>query len=278
MSVFLKRTVVFLLLACAGAMSGRLSAQTYSGYLRIIEGDSTGPDSLYVTITVPGSGQTVDLYGDLSMIAAAEKASRKSASDEKYSHRPYYSTPWMAGIKTNLVSDLISIPYAGVEIQLARKLSLDLNGWYSKWNIFYPNPQTRIYGGAPELRLWLGEEMMKKGHFIGLHGMAAWYTLEWKDKDGTNVIFQNGKDDYRDAGSTTPAWSCGVTYGYSLPLDRKGRLGFEFYIGLGYSYYQQKRIVPEDKIYSHQVNSQVGITKAGVNLAYRFSLRRVKGR
>ena len=278
MSVFLKRTVVFLRLACVGGMSGRLSAQTYSGYLWITEGNSTGPDSLYVTITVPGSGQTVDLYGDLSMIAAAEKASRKSASDEKYSHRPYYSTPWMAGIKTNLVSDLISIPYAGVEIQLARKLSLDLNGWYSKWNIFYPNPQTRIYGGAPELRLWLGEEMMKKGHFIGLHGMAAWYTLEWKDKDGTNVIFQNGKDDYRDAGSTTPAWSCGVTYGYSLPLDRKGRLGFEFYIGLGYSYYQQKRIVPEDKIYSHQVNSQVGITKAGVNLAYRFSLRRVKGR
>lgn len=270
MNVYLKRIVVSFILMGALVSAGRLSAQTYAGYLKITGENTSGPDSLYVTITVPESGSA----GNLSM-AASEKTARPSAA---YDHKPYYATPWMAGVKTNLLSDLISIPYAGIEVQLARRLSLDLSGWYGRWNVFCPDPQTNLYGAAPELRLWFGDEMMRKGHFVGLHGMAAWYTLRWKAKDGTEVIFQNGTADLDDAGSTTPAWSCGVTYGYSLPLDSKGRLGLEFYIGMGYSRYQQKRIVPEDKSYSHQVRSQVGITKVGVNLAYRFSLRRVKER
>lgn len=262
-AIFILQTFVFM-----GFATGTLTAQTYSGYLKATGEGLKGVDSLYVTITVP---QQPD--GTSVKVTSVKPK-------QTYTGKGYYTTPWMAGVKTNLLADLISIPYAGVEVQLAEDFSLDISGWFSKWNIFYPNEQTMLYGAAPEVRWWFGNsQTMKKGHFLGLHGMAAWYTLEWKDRYGSKVIYQNGTSSLNDTGSTTPAWSCGVTYGYSLPLDRKGRLGLEFYVGAGYSHYQQKCIYPQEngvaKI-EHEVKDRVGVTKVGVNLAYRFSLRPVK--
>ena len=259
--------------------AGTLSAQTYAGYLKPTSVGLKGVDSLYVTITVP---QGEDGNAEMSVLTAGNpKASVKPQT--KFTGKGYYSTPWMAGVKTNLLADLISVPYAGVEVQLAGRFSLDLSGWYGQWNVFYPYEGTKLYGLAPEFRWWIGKgQTMKKGHFLGLHGMAAWYTLQWKDKwDGSKVIYQNGTDSLYDTGSTTPAWSCGLTYGYSLPLDKEGRLGLEFYVGMGYSRYQQKCIYPNPDpegmaFITHEVKDRVGITKVGINLAYRFSLRRVK--
>ncbi len=254
-----------------------LSAQTYSGYLKATGEGLKGVDSLYVTITVPemSSGFT----GGQTKVTVENKSASERPK-HVYTGKGYYTTPWMAAVKTNLLADLISIPYAGVEVQLAEDFSLDISGWFSQWNIFYPNEETSLYGAAPEVRWWFGNsQTMKKGHFLGLHGMVAWYTLEWKDRAGDRVIYQNGTQDLNDAGSTTPAWSCGVTYGYSLPLDRKGRLGLEFYVGAGYSRYQQKCIYPLKEGAAqlvHEVKDRVGITKIGLNLAYRFSLRPVR--
>lgn len=249
------------------------SAQTYSGYLKIDDDNVKGPDSLLVTLTIPENAYVRDTV----YLTRGEARDMRKASE--YSHKSYYATPWMMGLKTNLVSDMISIPYAGVEIQLARRLSLDLSGWYSKWNIFYPNEQTNIYGASPELRWWYGGDAMSKGYFIGIHGNVGWYTLEWRDAEGEKIIYQNGIDDLYDSGTMHPAWSCGLTYGYSQPLDRKEHWNLEFYIGFGYASYQQKRVYPiEDGLsyYKHEVNSYVGITKVGINLTYRFSLRRFK--
>lgn len=272
MKGFFKAIATFQLLVLMGLAAGTLSAQTYSGYLRATGEGLEGVDSLYVTITVPQQG---NLVGEIP-----EKASVALRPQQQYTGRAYYATPWMASVKTNLLADLISIPYAGVEIQIAKNFSMDFSGWFGQWNVFYPNEQTKLYGAAPEFRWWFGKsQTMRRGHFLGLHGMAAWYTLEWKDKAGNRVIYQNGTASLDDTGSTTPAWSCGLTYGYSLPLDKKGRLGLEFYVGLGYSRYQQKRIYPNPVGTSfaiHEVKQRVGVTKAGVNLSYRFSLRRVK--
>lgn len=251
-----------------GLASAALSAQTYSGYLKATGDGLKGVDSLYVTITVPQNS-------DKAQVKVSAETPKRT-----FTGKGYYTTPWMAGVKTNLLADLISIPYAGFEIQLAKKFSLDLSGWFGQWNVFYPNEQTSLYGVAPEVRWWFGDgQMMKKGHFLGLHGMAAWYTLEWKDRYGEKVIYQNGTASLSDAGSTTPAWSCGLTYGYSLPLDKKERLALEFFVGVGYSHYQQKCIYPKSSgstSFSHEVKDRVGVTKAGVNLAYRFSLRPVR--
>lgn len=261
----LKTKAVLCLLTVMGLFAGTASAQTYSGYLKADEGGLDGIDSLHFSIT---------LHQDNHQETSVKHA------DGRYSGKGYYATPWLASVKTNLLADVISVPYAGFEVQLMDNVSLDLGGWYGQWNLLYPNNrQTRLYGAAPELRWWVGGDMMRKGHFVGLHGMAAWYTLAMENKDGNKVIYQNGTADLDDTGSMSPSWNCGLTYGYSLPLDRQGRFCLEFYAGLGYMKYQHKRIVslPDGhKDYEHQVVEGVSLTKAGINLAYRFSLRRYR--
>lgn len=254
------------------AFCGTSAAQTYSGYLKLDDESLKGPDSLLVTITIPKDAYVRDTV----ILSRSEIRDMRKAGT--YSPKPYYATPWMMGFKTNILSDAIAIPYAGVELQLTEHLSLDISGWYSRWNIFYPNRQTNIYGAAPELRWWFGGRAMTKGYYVGLHANLAWYTLEWRDSEGKKIIYQNGIDVVRDPGTKYPAWSCGLTYGYSHPLDRKGHWNMEYYVGLGYASYQQKRIYPVegDTYYKHEVNSYIGITKVGINLTYRFSLRRMK--
>lgn len=267
-----ERNIFILVLTVCMSLCLNASAQTYSGYLKLDDTSLKGPDSLLVTITIPKDAYVRDTV----ILSRSEMRDLRKAG--QYSPKSYYATPWMMGLKTNLLSDAIAVPYAGVEIQLAKHLSLDINGWYSRWNIFYPNPQTNVYGLAPELRWWFGGRAMTKGYFVGLHANAGWYTLEWRDQEDRKVIYQNGIDDLNDPG-LKPAWSCGLTYGYSQPLDRKGHWNLEFYMGLGYSSYQQKCFVSlEDggTDYFHEVKSDIGITKAGINLTYRFSLRRVK--
>ena len=213
------------------------------------------------------------------MTISAATMSAQSSEKAGYDGKGYYATPWMAGVKTNLLADMISIPYMGVETQLSKELSLDLSGWYSKWNLLYPQGKTNMYGLSPELRWWLGEQVMNKGHFLGLYGMAAWYTLNMEDKEGRKVVYQNGTADLDDPGSFSPSWSCGVTYGYSVPLDKKGHLAFEFYASLGYYRYQHKSIkyLTDGRIdYKHISNDGIGLTKVGASLAYRFSVRRYK--
>ncbi len=267
-----KGSVLIVILAVFMIVCGTASAQTYSGYLKLDDTDLKGPDSLLVTISIPEDAYVRDTV----FLSRSELRDMKKAGE--YSHKSYYATPWLMGVKTNMLSDVIAIPYAGAEVQLAKNLSLDINGWYSRWNIFHPNGQTNIYGLAPELRWWFGGRAMTKGYFVGLHANAGWYTLEWRDEEGRKVIYQNGIDDLDDPGKK-PAWSCGLTYGYSQPLDRKGHWNLEFYMGLGYSSYQQKCFVTleDGKIdYHHEVKNDIGITKVGINLTYRFSLRRVK--
>ena len=175
------RIFALALVACL-PMFNKASAQTYTGYLKLDDISVKAPDSILVTMTVPREAYVRDT------VVLTRKQARELKKAGEYDPRPYYATPWMMGFKTNLLSDAIAVPYAGLEIQLARNLSLDLSGWFSPWNIFHPNPQTSIYGLAPELRWWYGSRAMSKGYFVGVHGNLGWYTLEWKDKEGNRAL------------------------------------------------------------------------------------------
>jgi hypothetical protein len=82
---------------------------------------------------------------------------------------------------------------------------------------------------------------MRKGLFFGIHSNVTWYAMMVNDRD----FYQNASL-CRDKGCTgrhfyeysyqtedgtnmtnryhdTPAWSAGLTVGYSLPLDRGQR-------------------------------------------------------
>lgn len=186
-------------------------------------------------------------------------------------------SPWLMGLKTNILTDAVAVPSFGLELQLAERLSLDLQGWYGFHNILYRSAQTDIYGFSPELRWWFADRAMEKGHFIGVSGVCSWYTLEWLD----GYLYQNGLegDFCIDAGNSSPAWSAGLVYGYSLGLGRKARWGLEFTLGFGYaSYSQNVGEWNEDAAswlyHSHQNNHHIGITELSVNLTYRFSLRK----
>ncbi len=194
--------------------------------------------------------------------------------------RPVYDTPWMMGFKTNLAGDIIAVPTIGVEIQLARRLSFDFQGFYTGYNVFnVKDKNTNVYGFSPELRFWPQGGTMRKGQFVGLHARCAWYTLEWKD----GLLYQNGPEDmwegnYHNAGNGTPAWSAGFTYGYSAGFGKKGHWGIEFLVGIGYANYRQNTAAFNNGIWQlveHQDKHHFGITRAGINLTYRFSTRRV---
>lgn len=185
--------------------------------------------------------------------------------------------PWMMGVKTNLLADAMAVPMGGVEIQLARPLSLEIQGWFTPWNILCPDEATRVYGIAPELRLWLDDDALGKGGFIGIQGRALWYTLRWTD----GFLYQNGKQGGydQDAGNHDPAWNVGLTYGYCFALGKEGRWAVELALGVGYGRYSHNvgEWYPDGEywvIRDFQQKSYLGLTRASVNLAYRFPLRK----
>ncbi len=188
--------------------------------------------------------------------------------------------PWMMGFKTNLFGDGVLVPNLGVEFQLGKHVSLDIQGLYSQWNILnMADATTNIYGVTPELRLWTGKKAMRKGSFFGVHGRVVWYTLQGPD----GLLYQNGPENvwegnYLNAGNKTPAWALGLTYGYSIGFGRKGNWGLELTLGVGYANYKQNIAEFTGDAWQyieHQDKHYLGITKVGVNLTYRFSLRKV---
>ena len=77
----------------------------------------------------------------------------------------------------------------------------------------------------------------------------------------------------------TPAWSAGLTVGYALPLDRGRRWAVEFAGGIGYAHYEQNWYQKSSPwtlktVEAPQARDYFGLTRASVNLTYRFSVRR----
>ena len=70
-------------------------------------------------------------------------------------------------IKTNALYWATSTPNVGIEVGLAKKLTLDISGNYNPWK-FGDDRQIKHWLVQPELRYWLCERF--NGSFFGLHG------------------------------------------------------------------------------------------------------------
>lgn len=186
-----------------------------------------------------------------------------------------WDTPWLVGLKTNLLADLAVLGNVGIQVQVSRKMSVGLAGVYTNRNVFYPAAErtgvdeTKIYGFQPELRYWFNE-VLTRGHSIGLHSNVLWYTM----KGDKTTLYQN-------ISNFKPAWAVGLDYGYTVPLSRNGRWGLEFIIGFGYGHYVQDKAkfsTEDNKWYTildePESGNYLGVTRLGVNLAYRFSVRK----
>ena len=70
-------------------------------------------------------------------------------------------------IKTNALYWATSTPNLGIEVGLAKKLTLDISGNYNPWK-FGDDRQIKHWLVQPELRYWLCERF--NGSFFGMHG------------------------------------------------------------------------------------------------------------
>lgn len=180
----------------------------------------------------------------------------------------YEISSWRLGLKTNLLADAVLPANLGIEFELSDHLSLDVNGGFSQTNVISPCKNTRVYGVTPELRYW-PKSAMRKGHFFGLHSNIAWFTF--KGSDG--LLYQN-------ISNREPAWCVGLTYGYLIGLGKNDRWGLELFLGAGYGHYVQKvgKLSPLDNQWYRtevQEKRHLGLTRAGVNLVYRFDMKKV---
>ena len=180
----------------------------------------------------------------------------------------YEISSWRLGLKTNLLADAVLPANLGIEFELSDHLSLDVNGGFSQTNVISPCKDTRVYGVTPELRYW-PKSAMRKGHFFGLHSNIAWFTL--KGSDG--LLYQN-------ISNREPAWCVGLTYGYLIGFGKNDRWGLELFLGAGYGHYVQKvgKLSPLDNQWYRtevQEKRHLGLTRAGVNLVYRFDMKKV---
>lgn len=248
-------------------------------------------DTIYIRDTVYVMKETIYINKD-----SGEKVEPKMG--EVGSHKVTYttqtksvhnlpSTPWYMAFKTDLISDAVAIPNLGMEIQLSDKFSLDISGMYSEWAYINKCDEYKVYGGRADLKYWF-KGAMTKGFFIGLHGNLLWYTLL---ANGT-YLYQNaelcqetictknhfmsiGDKNYHD----TPAWSVGLTLGYSFSLDKNRHWNLEFVGGLGYGQYSQNIFEKSNPWKLITVNAPeskgyVGVTRVNLNLVYKFSVRK----
>lgn len=182
----------------------------------------------------------------------AEAAPQEPASTAKKQHA--------FSVKANAAAVAALIANIGVEIKLAPRWSLDLMGAYSPYNMFVQNRKIRVFGGRPEVRFWWGD-VMKRGHFLGLHGFASAFNVQLSDKAR-----------YQDPNHVL--WGAGLAYGYALPLGKKENWGVEFTLGVGYARikYDKYDGAKNGPLLERKVVNYFGPTRLGINFSYRFDI------
>lgn len=157
-------------------------------------------------------------------------------------------------LKTNVAFDAIGVLNLAYEVQLHRKMTLDLPVRWSLWDAQRKHA-LRVIALQPELRWWTGSEV-GRGHFLGLHAHAAWFNFKWEDNR------------YQDAGR--PLLGAGLSYGYKLPLGQ--HWGAEFNVGVGYANlkYNTYYNIENGALINTRIRHYWGLTRLGLSLVYRL--------
>lgn len=157
-------------------------------------------------------------------------------------------------LKTNVAFDAIGVLNLAYEVQLHRKMTLDLPVMWSLWDAQREHA-LRVIALQPELRWWTGSEV-GRGHFLGLHAHAAWFNFKWEDNR------------YQDAGR--PLLGAGLSYGYKLPLGQ--HWGAEFNVGVGYANlkYNTYYNIENSALINTRIRHYWGLTRLGLSLVYRL--------
>ena len=170
------------------------------------------------------------------------------------------------GIKTNLLYDALLSPTLGIEVGVAPKWSLEVNGTVNFWTI--NNKKWKQWMVQPEARYWFCHRF--SGSFLGLHAIGGQYNFGNLNFGGRNFLGTNLKllEDHRLQGWMAGA---GIAYGYSWILDKHWNIEAELGVGWIYTRYDMFQCNNcGKKLESDHPHNYVGPTKAAVNLIYYF--------
>jgi len=169
-------------------------------------------------------------------------------------------------LKTNVVALAMLMANAGIEVDIAPRLSLNLPFYYSGADYFTPTVKFRMFGVQPELRYWPGPA---RRFFTGLHLGLAYYNFAWETEWR-----------YQDKSGNTPGWGGGLSMGYRLPLDEDERWNVEFTAGAGVYDMNYDRFynVPNGALESTNRKIFFCLDNVAVSFSYSFDLKKKGGR
>ena len=176
------------------------------------------------------------------------------------------------GLKTNVLYWATTTPNIGVEVKVAPRFTLNLEGGYNPWTLnddVEVNKKIKHFLVSPEARYWFCEAF--NGHFLGLNGNYTQFNIGAID---TPKIFYSltKSSGFKGIDESTRNEGCaagaGITYGYQWILGR--RLNLEATIGLGYWYTEYNRYANRKcGIFQQELNHHLfGITKCGLSFIY----------
>lgn len=160
-------------------------------------------------------------------------------------------------VKTNLLHDAALIPDIGVEVSIARRFSISIEGMYAWWNNDARHRYWRIRGGCFELRTWFGNKREVRaltGHHIGVYGSMHDYDFEFGNK-----------------GWQSPDLTYGVGIGYGYAISLNSRLNLDFGLKIGYSAGNLIEYRPQCDTYvctKHSFRKYIGLTGLEVTLVW----------
>lgn len=163
-------------------------------------------------------------------------------------------TPSKVAVKTNLIYDATSTINLGVEIGIAKNMTLNLSGNYNPWT-FSNGRKFRHWLVQPEFRYWLTERF--SGHFFGVHVHYAQYNV-------SQILLLSTRD-LRYQGNLC---GIGISYGYQWRLGRHWNLEAE--VGLGYARldYDMYDCKNCGQYIGKAHKNYFGPTKIGISIAY----------
>lgn len=219
--------------------------------LKPAENDKSQPVTAPDTVTAP---ERTDEAGE----AIPSVTSKASPEAKRWIPR--------LSVKTNAVGWAMAISNVAVEIDLSRRLSLNIPVYYSAWNYFSGTTKFRMLAAQPELRYWPTRD---RRLFAGVHFGVASYNFAL-----------GGKWRIQDHDGTTPALGGGVSVGYRMPLGRSDRWNVEFSLGAGaYHLHYDKFHNEPGGAYSSTVRKTFfGVDNAAVSFSYMFDLKKKGGR
>ncbi|MDE6300997.1 MAG: DUF3575 domain-containing protein [Muribaculaceae bacterium] len=169
-------------------------------------------------------------------------------------------------VKTNLLSDAALTPSLGLEIGLAKKWTIDIDGQVNFWPVDGHKWEHMLI--QPEARYWFCRKFA--GHFIGINAIGAQYNVGNLDLGGLHFLgtdFRNLKD-LRYQGWAAGA---GIAYGYSWPVHAHWNIEAELGLGWLYTRYTSYPCAKcGNKIRNRHPHNYAGPTKAAINIVYIF--------